>query len=184
MRLSEPRVQPALESELEGEARELIERYRRGHAIPNIYATLVRHPKLLKRWSVFGNHILNKSTLPARDRELVILRIGWLCRSVYEFSAHVRIGKQAGLSEEEIQRVTEGPDAPGWTPFESALVRAADELRADAFLSDATWKQLAERYDTEQLIDLVFTAGQYMLVSMALNTLGVQPEEPWEGFPD
>ena len=183
MRLSEPRVPPIEESEAEGEVKELLERYRRNGGVPRIFRTLVRHPKLLKRWTVFGNHILSKSTLPPRERELVILRVGWLCRAEYEFSAHVRIGRQVGLSDEEIERVKQGPETPGWSAFEAALLRAADELREDAFLSDATWATLSERFDTRQLMDLVFTVGQYMLVSMALNSLGVQPEERVEGFP-
>ena len=183
MRLSEPRVPPANESDLEGEAKELIERFRQGGSVPRIFATLVRHPKLLKRWTVFGNHVLSKSTLPPREREILILRIGWLCKAVYEFSAHVRIGKQTGLGDEEIRRITEGPDAKGWSAFDASLVRAADELHDDAFLGQATWDALAERYDTQQMMDVVFTVGQYNMVSMALNSLGIQPEDPWEGWP-
>ena len=137
----------------------------------------------MKRWQVFGNHVLNKSTLPPRDRELLILRIGWLCRSEYEFGQHVVIGKREGLSDEEIERVTHGPDEEGWDPFDATLLRAADELHRDAFLSDATWKELAARYDTMQLMDVIFTVGQYNLVSMALNTLGVQIEEGGARFP-
>ena len=92
------------------------------------------------------------------------------------------IGKSAGLSDEEIRRIQDGPDAPGWARFERALLRAADELHGDSMVSDATWKELAERYDTQQLIDLVFTVGQYTLVSMALNSFGVQLDEGIEGF--
>ena len=127
--------------------------------------------------------MLNKSTLPPRDREILILRIGWLCRSEYEFGQHVVIGRREGLSAEEIERITLGPDAEGWDPFDATLLRAVDELHGDAFLSDATWNELAVRYDTMQLMDLVFTVGQYNLVSMALNTLGVQQDEGFPGFP-
>jgi alkylhydroperoxidase family enzyme len=127
--------------------------------------------------------VLNKSTLPPRDRELLILRIGWLCRAEYEFGQHVVIGRREGLSDEEIERVTRGPDAEGWDPFDATLLRAVDELHDDAFLSEATWNELVARYDTMQLMDVVFTVGQYNLVSMALNTLGVQLEEGTPGFP-
>ena len=150
----------------------------------NIFATLARHPKLLKRWLVFGNHILTKSTLPAREREIAILRMGWLCRAEYEWGHHVAIGKQAGLSDEDIRRIAAGPDAPGLDQFEAVLLRAVDELHADSFISDATWQALAQRYNTEQLLDLVFTAGQYKIVSMALNSLGIQLEAGFEGFTD
>ena len=97
----------------------------------------------MKRWLVFGNHVLGKSTLPARERELVILRIGWLCRSGYEWGQHVAIGKAAGLSDEEIARIPKGADAAGWSAADRALLRATDELHGDAFISDATWAELA-----------------------------------------
>jgi 4-carboxymuconolactone decarboxylase len=185
MRLSKPRIEPLPEAQWNDEVRALLEPARvnvgRG-TVPNILATIARHPKLLKRWNVFGNHVLFKSTLPARDREILILRIGWLCRSGYEWGQHVIIGRRAGLSDEEIERIRAGADASGWSAFESALVRAADELHQDAFISDATWQALAARYDTEQLMDVVFTVGQYNLVSMALNTFGVQLDDGVEGF--
>ena len=183
MRLSSPRVAPIDPEALQGEPREILDRSRTSERTLNIYATLIHHPKLMKRWLVFGNHVLNKSTLPPRDRELLILRIGWLCRAEYEFGQHVVIGKREGLTDEEIERVTRGPDAEGWDPFDATLLRATDELRSDAFLSETTWNELASRYDTMQLMDLVFTVGQYNLVSMALNTLGVQQDEGYPGFP-
>jgi alkylhydroperoxidase family enzyme len=131
---------------------------------------------------VFGNHVLAKSTLPAREREIAILRMGWLCRAEYEWGHHVAIGKKAGLNADDIARVAEGPDASGLDPFESTLLRAVDELHANSFIGDSTWRELAERYTTEQLMDLLFTAGQYKLVSMVLNSLGVQLEAGFEGF--
>ena len=148
----------------------------------NIYRTLAAHPKLLKRWGVFGTHVLYKSTLPPRERELLILRTGWLCRSEYEWGQHVIIAKGVGVTDEEIERVKAGPDAPGWTPFDEALLRAADELHNDAFISDATWAALSERYDTRQMIDVIFAVGQYHIVSMALNSLGVQLDQGVRGF--
>jgi 4-carboxymuconolactone decarboxylase len=183
MRLSDPRVAPLAESEWPEEARELFDNMRRaGGRVLNIFATLAHHPKLMKRWLVFGNHVLGKSTLSPRERELAILRIGWLCRAEYEWGQHVEISRRIGISDEDIQRVSDGPDAAGWDPFEAMIVRAVDELHGDAMIGDATWKVLSERYDTQQLMDLVFTVGQYNLVSMALNTLGVQLDEGIEGF--
>jgi len=176
-RLSTPRVPPLPVEELDAEIRE-----RLGDGpVLNIFRTLAQHPKLMKRWLVFGNHVLGRSSLPPRERELVILRIGWLCRSAYEWGQHVRIALSSGLSQAEIDRIPSGPDAAGWTDLERALLRATDELHADAFIGDATWAALARNLDTHQLMDLIFTVGQYNLVSMALNSLGVQPEP---GLPD
>jgi 4-carboxymuconolactone decarboxylase len=184
MRLKKARIEPLPEAEWDEDVRPALEPTRaigRGK-VPNVLATIARHPKLLKRWNAFGNHVLFKSTLPARDREILILRIGWLCRSAYEWGQHVIIGRRAGLTDAEIERIRQGADGAGWTPFEAALVRAADELHADAFIGDATWTALAERYDTRQLMDVVFTVGQYNLVSMALNSFGVQLDEGVGGF--
>jgi alkylhydroperoxidase family enzyme len=182
MRLTNPRLEPLDEDKWDDETRETLERLKVDGRVFNIFRTLAAHPKLLKRWLVFGNYILNKSTLPPRERELLILRIGWLCRAEYEWGQHVLIGKRAGLTDEEIDRVKEGPDAPGWSEFDATLLRAVDELRAQAFISDAVWNALAATYNTQQLLDLIFTVGQYNLVSMALNTIGVRLDEGVAGF--
>ena len=179
MRLKEPRVTPLPEADWTDLARATIEptRAMSGGKVFNIFSTLAHHPELLKRWMVFANHVLVKSTLPPREREILILRIGWLCRAEYEWSQHVLIGKAVGLSEVEIDRIADGPDAAGWSGDDAALLRAVDELHGDAFVSDATWKALAARWSVQQIMDLIFTVGQYALVSMALNSLGVQLDE-------
>jgi 4-carboxymuconolactone decarboxylase len=185
MRLEKPRVPPLPRDEWSDEVKELLGAALPGGRAPlNIFTTLAHHPKLMKRWLVFGSHVLGKSTLPPRERELVILRVGWLCRAAYEFGQHTSIGRDSGLGDDEIRRVTDGPDAPGWDAFDRTLLRATDELHGDAFLSDATWAALAERYSTQQILDLIFAVGQYQLVSMALNSLGVQLDPGVPGFPD
>jgi len=185
IRLSEPRIYPQKESEWDEDARKLLEGLKKINKgiVTNIAATLANYSKLYNRWRVFGNHVLFKSTLPLREKEILILRIGWLCQAEYEWGQHVIIGKRCGLSDEEIIRIIEGPDVAGWNSFDATLLRAVDELYIDAFISDSTWQCLSEKYNTHQLIDLVFTVGQYNLVSMVLNTLGVQLEEGVEGFP-
>ena len=182
MRLTKPRVEPLAEEKWDDETREMLERLKVDGRVFNIFRTLAAHPKLLKHWLVFGNYILIKSTLPPRERELLILRVGWLCRAEYEWGQHVVIGKRAGLTDDEINRIKEGPDAPGWGEFDATLLRAVDELRAQAFISDAVWGALSARYNTQQLLDLIFTVGQYNLVSMALNTLGVRLDDGIAGF--
>jgi len=173
MRLEKPRLQPLDREQMDPE---LAARFGDGPVL-KIFRTLAHHPKLMKRWLVFGNHVLAKSTLSARDREIIILRVGYLCQAGYEWAQHVAIAKDSGLSDDEIARIAEGPDAAGWSDAERALLRATDELHADQFVADATWASLAAHYGTEPLLDLVFTVGQYHLISMALNTLGVQLEE-------
>jgi alkylhydroperoxidase family enzyme len=184
MKLRHPRIAPISESQLDDETREILKNLTRDGRIYNIFTTLAHHPQLLRRWLVFGGHVLGKSTLPARDREIVILRMGWLCRAEYEWGHHVAIGKNVGLTDQDIARIATGPGAAGLDPFEATLLRAVDELHASKFISDETWKALASHYNTQQLLDLLFTAGQYMLVSMVLNSVGIQLEEGFDGFHD
>lgn len=185
VRLSEPRIYPQKESEWDEDARKLIEGFKKISKGPvtNIMATLANYSKLYNRWRVFGNHVLFKSSLPARDREILILRVGWLCHAEYEWGQHAILGKQCGISEEELKMIIEGPNAEGWDSFDATLLRAADGLYINSFIGDAIWQKLSEKYNTHQLIDLIFTVGQYNLVSMVLNTLGIQLEEGVDGFP-
>ena len=177
MRLSEPRIQPVQDDEATDEQREILAAASVAGRPPlNVQRTTARHPDLARSRQAFSNHIIRGTSLPGRDRELLILRTGWNCQSEYEFAQHSRFGRSVGLSDDEIRRVTAGPDDDGWDPFEASLLRAADELHEDAFISDATWAALAERYSVQQLMDAVFTVGAYQIVSMALNSFGVQFE--------
>jgi 4-carboxymuconolactone decarboxylase len=178
----EPRLAPLEPAEWTDEQREVLAPFAGRDHVPNIFTTLAHHPQLLKRWLVFATHILQKSSLPPREREMLILRIGWLCRSEYEWGQHVQIGKGSGLDDADIARISAGPNAPGWTEAESALLRATDELHRDARIGDATWAVLSRYFDTQQILDLVFTVGNYNLVSMALNTLGVRLDAGISGF--
>jgi 4-carboxymuconolactone decarboxylase len=183
MKLSTPRITPLTEAEWTDEQRKVLEPYYKEGRVYNVIATLARHWEASKKFGVWGNHIMgNTSTLPPRERELLILRIGWLCQAEYEWGQHVIFGKGAGLTDAEIARIKEGPDAAGWDPFDATLLRAVDELHADALISDTTWAALSQRYNTQQLMDVVFTVGQYNLVSMALNTFGVQLDKGVKGF--
>jgi 4-carboxymuconolactone decarboxylase len=179
-----PRVEPRPPSDWDDETREVMAGLVTGPdgETLNIFATLAHHPKLLKRWLVFGTHVLGKSTLPDRDRELLILRTAWNCGSDYEWGQHVPIATGAGLTAPEVDRLARAETA-GWNEADAALVQAADDLHRDARISDATWAALARRHDTMQLLDLVFTVGQYHLVAFALNSLDVQREPGVDGLP-
>ena len=189
-RLSQPRIAPLPESAWNEEQAKEIGPYKKGAMlfgttmkVFNVMDTLAQHEAARKKFNVWANHVMgDTSTLPPREREILILRVGWLCQAEYEWGQHAVIGKAAGLTGEEIARIKLGPDAPGWAPFDATLLRAADELHKDAFVSDATWGALANRYNTQQLMDVVFTVGQYNLVSMALNSFGVQLDEGVKGF--
>lgn len=174
MRLSEPRIDPVSDEDATDEQREILAAS--GRSPLNVQRTIAQYPELAQARQAFSNHVMRETSLPAREREILILRTGWNCQSEYEFGQHSRFGRGVGLTDEEIRRVTLGADAEGWDDFDATLIRAADELHTDAFITDETWSALAERYTTKQLMDVVFAVGQYHIVSMALNSFGVQFE--------
>jgi 4-carboxymuconolactone decarboxylase len=174
----QPRLAPVDPSQVDAETAQMLESL----GGLNIFATLAHHPKLMKRWLVFGNHILNRNSLDERRRELVILRTGWRCASDYEFGQHTVIGKRSGLTEDEIRQLA-SDDLNGWSAGDATVVMATDELVREHTISDSTWAALTDILSTTEIMDLIFTVGQYVLVSSALNALGVQREEGVPGWP-
>jgi 4-carboxymuconolactone decarboxylase len=183
-RPTEPRLAPLADDELDEDQRAVLQPLIefRGMAL-NIFRTFARHPRLLRKWLGFGTQVLMQSSLPARERELVILRTAWNCQAVYEWGHHVEIGLESGVTHDDIERIPAGPDAAGWADRERHLLRATDELHHDQCITDGTWTGLQATFDEQQLLDLVFLVGQYHLVSMALNSFGVPREEGVPGFP-
>lgn len=179
MRLKQPRISPLTRDEVEPA---LADAFPDGPG-RNVIATFARHRELVTKWGPFAGYLMKNSTLSARERELAILRVGWLSQSAYQWAEHVGPALEAGLTRDEIERVPEGAEAAGWSTTERAILLATEELHADAFISDATWS-LLEGFSDQQKIDLIFTVGQYMTISMALNSLGVQLEPGVTGFPE
>jgi len=148
----------------------------------NIFATLAHHPALLTRFSRFGGYLLVRGLLPAREREIVILRVGWRSGSVYEFGQHTIIGRGVGLTDDEIARLARDGDAD-WSAEDAALVALADELCAINTVSDATWAALASRWGHPELVELLVLAGFYRLVSGFLRAAGVELDPGVPGWP-
>lgn len=179
---STPRLEPVRAEDADGQTRELLAGVGTGDGFAaNIFATLVRHPGLFRKWLPFGGKLLS-GKLPARERELLILRTGWNCGADYEWGQHVVLARQAGVTDDEIARLKDGPDHPGWEPFDATLLRAADELHTGSCIGDETWTALSERYDEKQLIEVPMLVGHYHMVAFSLNTLGVQREPGVPGF--
>jgi alkylhydroperoxidase family enzyme len=143
----------------------------------NALGTFAWHPTLTQAFNTFNGHLLYTSTLSDRHRELLVLRVAIVRDAEYERRQHVVLAADVGISPEEIDWITEGPDAGAWTPLERAMLRAVDELVSDARISDATWGELASGLRTEQLMDLVFTVGAYDLLAMAFRSFGVVPDD-------
>lgn len=189
MRLSQPRIRPLAPEDWNTEQAEVLSPLGGGGVIRagpvlNIFRTMAHAPKALKAFLTWGNYVLSKKNdLPPREREIVILRTGFLCRSGYEWTQHAEIGRRCGLSDDEIERLKAGA-AAGWNPADAALIQATDELHHDQFISTPTWKALLAHFSEKQAMDVVFTAGQYTQVSMLLNTFGVQLDEGQTLDPD
>ncbi len=155
-----------------------------GRAPLNIFRTLARAPEALTGFLGWGSYVLSKKNdLPAREREIVILRTGYNCRSGYEWVQHVEIGKRAGITDAEIDALKKGAGA-NWSAADAALIRACDDLHARQFVSNETWAALKAHFTDKQCMDVVFTCGQYTQVSMMLNSFGVQLDEGQTLDPD
>ena len=145
---------------------------------PRIFTTLGRHRRLFRRWLWFAGALMPGGKLPRAETELVILRVAHNCGSEYEWSQHERMGKRAGLSEEEISRVRAGADAPGWSQRRALLLRAADEMHERRQIGSELWAQLSHHLNEVLLIELCMLIGHYEMLAMTLNTLEIEPELP------
>lgn len=184
MRLGEARVKPVEQTDWSPEQQELMAPLvRRGVAL-NIFKTMAGYPASFRAFMVWARYILGTSALPVREREIAILRTGYLCRAGYEWAQHVPIGKRAGLTDEEIEAIKRETTARAWSPADEAILKAADELHRDQFVSSSTWAAVCEHFDENQRLDLVYTIAQYTQVSMILNTFGVQLEDGLTLDPD
>lgn len=178
MRLDRPRIAPAADDALTPAQREVLAPLGMRGPVLNIFRTMARAPESLTAFLAWGSYILSRrNALPERERELVILRVGFLCKSGYEWGQHVVIGRRAGLTQAEIARIKQGAAAPGWSPADRALLAATDQLVGDHFVQDAAWADLRSHFDEKACMDFVYTVGQYTQVSMVLNTFGVQLDE-------
>jgi alkylhydroperoxidase family enzyme len=146
----------------------------------NFFHGLANAPKLATKWTRFAGHLLTQGELPARDRELLILRTVWVCGAKYEFVHHSAIAADNGISAVEIEAVQEGPAAPGWSEPERALLTAVDQLHRDAVVSDEVWATLRQSYDAAALVELLMVVGNYHLVSFYVRSFAI-PLEPGVG---
>ena len=176
-----PRIGPLPEETLDEEAVELVRAIRAGagasetRKIPEYMRTVIRHPEIFRCQMEMGTALFN-GRIPPCEREIAILRVGWLCRAPYEWGQHVNIARRVGLTSEHIERARIGSRAPGWSEHEAAILRGVEELIEDKALSDATWGTLARSWDEAQLIEFPMMVGQYVATAFVQNTLRVRLE--------
>jgi alkylhydroperoxidase family enzyme len=148
----------------------------------NAMGVLAHHPELTDAYNQLIRHALYFTTISIRQRELLILRVAHLRDSPYEWAQHVYQAGVAGIAPDEVARVRVGPSAEGWSVLERALLSAADELVADARITDETYAVLAAELDARQLMDVVFTVGAYDVFAMALRTFDVELDDDLQPF--
>ncbi|CAN7513668.1 carboxymuconolactone decarboxylase family protein [Phenylobacterium sp. LjRoot225] len=170
------RIEPLRAEELSGDAKDLVHRIRAAVGlapsadIPEYCLTMVKHPEIFRCQMEMGAAIF-KGALSPRERELAVLRVGWLMRAPYEWGEHVDISQRYGVTPEEIERVILGAAAPGWSEHDAALLRAVEELLSEQAISDATWATLAKSWNEQQLIELPMMVGQYVATALVQNAL-------------
>jgi 4-carboxymuconolactone decarboxylase len=139
--------------------------------VPNVIAVLMHHPKLAGPWLTYNGVLLNEAALDPKHRELMILRVAWRTRSEYEWVQHVRLGRQLGITDDEIETVADS-GTHTWSPLEADLLDATDQLLDQYCIDDETWARLAQQLDERQLFEVVFAVGSYTCLSMAFKSFG------------
>jgi alkylhydroperoxidase family enzyme len=177
-----PRIAAVEDAALTATQRDILGPYGKSERTLYLFRACVRTPELCRAWvpslTYFGS-----SPLSPRDRELLILRTCWLCKNEYTWANHMAGARRAGLTDEEIVRITQGPKAKGWSGADALVLRAADELHQDQVIQDATWKTLSERYSERELTDAMFIVGQYTFISMWARSGEFPLESGVKGFP-
>ena len=171
-----PRIQPVPQDQMDQADLDLTIAVRAGigltdhRVIPEYMRTMIKSPGIFAPHMQMGSAIF-RGALPPRVRELAVLRIGWLCRAPYEWGEHVDIAQRYGVSPEEVERITHGSSAPGWSELDAAIVRGVEELIGDHAIGDATWAVLARHWDEAQLIEFPMMVGQYVATAFVQNSL-------------
>ncbi|XRQ07061.1 carboxymuconolactone decarboxylase family protein [Actinomadura welshii] len=152
-----------------------------GTGPPNLFMTLARRRGLFRGWLMFAGRMMPGGILPRRETELVILRVAHLRDCRYEFDHHVRLARRAGVREEDVERLKEGPDADGWSPREHAILTAADQLHHRQDIDDDAWTRLRTHLTQAECVELTMLVGHYEMLATAITTLRVQPDRPRRG---
>ena len=177
------RLKPLSDDELSPEQMEMTKHYRRGGVLPNVFRIALRHTKLFKAYKPFGLFTQALSSVDPRAREIGILRVAWNNNAEYEWVHHVRIAlDETDLTEADIDNIKIGPDADGWSKIDRAVISLVDQLREKSNVDDATYETLMNEMGEHKFTELLYTIGNYDMVSKALNVFGVPLEEGFEAF--
>lgn len=171
--LRQPRIAPLAEAQWTDAQRSVAQKYSRSD---NGFRTLLHVPQMVESTMPYTIYLSEQSTLTPRHRELLILRTLWLCGNQALWPVHAAHARAAGLTNREIRRVAENSSAAQWAPFERTLLQLADQLFVNSAVNDATWHDLAAKYDDDHLIDAVETFNHFLFLSLLYNSVGVQSD--------
>jgi len=187
---SGPRYAPLAEADISEEAHHALHEIRTAFGIPDDAPTplvsliTLRNPAMFRTQMAMGIELAARGTIPHKERELAVLRLAWLARAPFEWSEHCQIGRRFGITDAEIERITQGSSAPGWTGHEAALLRGVEELLADHALSDETWDALAETWNEKQMLEFPMLVGSYLATAFQQNSIRVPMERGKSGLED
>ncbi|MBY8859338.1 carboxymuconolactone decarboxylase family protein [Nocardia sp. CA2R105] len=189
-----PRLAPLPPDRWDAHAREMLrgrvglaDRYLSGAPdappMPNVLGILGHHIELGAAWLAYNGALLDRPAIDPRYRELVILRVAWRSRARYEWTQHARLALDCGVTADQVEAVTRGPEDPVWSPVERLLLSASDQLLDGYRIEDETWAGLATHFDARQLIEVLFVAGSYLCLALVFNSVGLQPDPEMDHAP-
>jgi alkylhydroperoxidase family enzyme len=179
-----PRLEPVSPDDADDRTRAAFERVGGYASAANpVLGTLMLHPDLAEIYMPFSDYMKNQGCLSTRVRRLAIMRTAWNCGADFQWVAHSRYAKEAGVTKEEIARIAAGPDADGWGTGDVTVLRAADELYADDRIRTGTWRELSQLLDARSLVEFVMLVGNYRMIALLMNTVGIAPKEDPPNLP-
>ncbi len=182
--LTAARISALEPAEWTPDVRKMLDPSGSGRRIIALYRTFAHNPKLYAPRQLQSGHINGKTTLAQREKEMIIVRIATLTDGPYPWAEHAPGARRAGVSDDEIKRLSSPGPVMGFSAKETALLNAVDDIYAADKISDATWAALAANYDNRQILDLMVAAAGYRMVAMVANTFGVQLEAGAERMPE
>jgi len=142
--------------------------------VPNGISSLMYHPRLAGKFLAFNALLLRDQVLDDRHRELMVLRVAWRTRSIYEWVQHVRLSQRYGVTDDEVEAISAGAEAGNWTELEADLLRATDQLLDSYRIDEEVWARLATELDETALVEMLYVVGTYTNLAMVFNGLGVE----------
>jgi 4-carboxymuconolactone decarboxylase len=171
-----PRIEAIPDAEIPAQLRAVVNETRASiglgpaNPLPEYTRLIAKSPSIFRAHMEMGTAIFS-GKIPPQERELAILRVGWVSGAPYEWGEHVKIAKRFGVTPEAVERVTRGSSAAGWTEHEAAILRGVEQLILDQTLDDHTYATLGRQWSEAQLIEYLMLIGHYVTTAFIQNSL-------------